>query len=147
MTESEPSPHHFADRISAAVRRTKTPVLVGLDPRCAQLPAAIRNGMDAADRAAVARAYQSFCCEIIDVVAPRVPAVKPQAAFFEEQGPAGMAALAAVIQHARSRGLLVILDGKRNDIGSTAEAYAAGMLGKQSAWAADALTVSPYSGR
>jgi orotidine-5'-phosphate decarboxylase len=84
---------------------------------------------------------------VIDVVAPLVPAVKPQAAFFEELGPAGMAALAAVIDHAQAAGLIVILDGKRNDIGSTAEAYARGYLGRdQSAWHADALTVSPYLG-
>ncbi|MGI9429103.1 MAG: orotidine-5'-phosphate decarboxylase, partial [Bythopirellula sp.] len=76
------------------------------------------------------------------------PAVKPQAAFFEELGPAGMGALGGVIAYAREKGLLVILDGKRNDIGSTAEAYARGLLGRdgQSAWEADCLTVSPYLG-
>jgi orotidine-5'-phosphate decarboxylase len=84
---------------------------------------------------------------VIDVVAPLAPVVKPQAAFFEELGPAGMSALGHVIRYAQERGLLVILDAKRNDIGSTAEAYARGMLGRgQSAWGADALTVSPYLG-
>ena len=85
---------------------------------------------------------------MIDVVAPLVPAVKPQAAFFEQLGPAGMAVLAEVIHYAQQKGLLVILDGKRNDIGSTATAYAQGMLGSggQSPWGADALTVSPYLG-
>ena len=85
---------------------------------------------------------------MIDVVAPLVPAVKPQAAFFEQLGPAGMIVLAEVIDYARQKGLLVILDGKRNDIGSTATAYARGMLGGegQSPWGADALTVSPYLG-
>jgi orotidine-5'-phosphate decarboxylase len=83
---------------------------------------------------------------VVDVVAPLVPAVKIQAAFFEELGPAGMVAMGQVIEHARSRGLLVILDGKRNDIGSTAVAYARGYLGKTSAWQADALTISPYLG-
>ena len=85
---------------------------------------------------------------MIDVVAPLVPAVKPQAAFFEQLGPAGMTVLAEVIAYAQQNGLLVILDGKRNDIGSTATAYAQGMLGAggQSPWGADALTVSPYLG-
>jgi orotidine-5'-phosphate decarboxylase len=84
---------------------------------------------------------------VIDVVAPLVPAVKPQAAFFEELGPAGMQALADVIRYAHDRGLLVILDGKRNDIDSTATAYARAYLGAESsAWGADALTVSPYLG-
>ena len=73
--------------------------------------------------------------------------VKPQAAFFEELGPAGMQALAQVIDYAQEQGLLVVLDGKRNDIGSTAAAYARGLLGREaSAWHADALTVSPYLG-
>jgi orotidine-5'-phosphate decarboxylase len=95
----------------------------------------------------VASAYANFCIDVIDVVAPLVPVVKPQAAFFEEIGPLGMAALAGVIEHARSRGLIVIVDGKRNDIGSTAEAYARGYLGREeSAWHGDALTVSPYLG-
>ena len=66
---------------------------------------------------------------MIDVVAPLVPAVKPQAAFFEELGPAGMFVLKEVIEYARAKGLLVIVDGKRNDIGSTATAYATGYLG------------------
>jgi orotidine-5'-phosphate decarboxylase len=85
---------------------------------------------------------------VIDVVAPLVPAVKPQMAFFEECGPAGMAVLGQVLQHARRNGMLVILDGKRSDIGSTAEAYARGYLGRdgKNAWEADALTINPYLG-
>jgi orotidine-5'-phosphate decarboxylase len=73
--------------------------------------------------------------------------VKVQAAFFEELGPHGMTAMSTVIAHAQQQRLLVILDGKRNDIGSTAMAYARGYLGRgQSAWNADAITVSPYLG-
>ena len=135
---------HFTDRLNAAIHRLASPVVVGLDPRWDQLPESFRAGDDSL--AAKAQAFESFSNAVIDVVAPLVPAVKPQAAFFEELGPAGMAALAAVIDHAQSRGLLVILDGKRNDIGSTAEAYARGYLGRESAWHADALTVSPYLG-
>jgi orotidine-5'-phosphate decarboxylase len=67
-------------------------------------------------------------------------------AFFEQLGPSGFAALAEVIQHARRSGLLVILDGKRNDIGSTAAAYAEAYLAEGSPMQADALTVSPYLG-
>ncbi len=138
---------HFGDDLASAVKRTGTPVLVGLDPRWEQLPVSFTSG-DADDWSVRAAAYEKFCREVIDVVAPLVPAVKPQAAFFEECGPAGMVALGNVITYAREKGLLVILDGKRNDIGSTAEAYARGYLGRdgQSAWEADALTVSPYLG-
>jgi orotidine-5'-phosphate decarboxylase len=123
-------------------------VLVGLDPRYEQLPERLRAGGDQADLPTRARAFAEFCRGIIDVVAPLVPAVKPQAAFFEELGPAGMQVLAQVIEYAQARGLLVILDGKRNDIGTTAAAYANAYLGARptSAWGADALTVSPYLG-
>jgi orotidine-5'-phosphate decarboxylase len=129
----------FSQLLTAAVRQKGNPVLVGLDPRFDSLPAALR-GDD------VAASFERFCCEVIDIVAPMVPAVKPQAAFFEQYGPAGMVVLGRVIQYARKKGLVVIFDGKRNDIGSTAEAYAAGILGVDSAWGADALTVSPYLG-
>lgn len=139
---------HFADQLAAAVRRCGNPVLVGLDPRAESLP----QGMLAEDQtnspAAVADAYERFSKGVLDVVADLVAVVKPQAAFFEQCGPAGMVALGNVIQYARQRGLLVILDGKRNDIGTTATAYAEAYLGAPpaSAWGADALTVSPYLG-
>lgn len=136
----------FGDRLAAAVKRCKTPTLVGLDPRFDSLPAPLRSGRDSGRQDDVAAAFETFCRGVIDVVARRVAAVKPQAAFFEQAGVAGMAALAATISYARQKGLLVILDGKRNDIGSTAAAYADGYLGAESAWGADALTVSPYLG-
>ncbi|MCC7084449.1 MAG: orotidine-5'-phosphate decarboxylase [Pirellulales bacterium] len=139
---------NFGERLAAAVRAKKTPVLVGLDPRWEALPEAIRNQAGAEDSVAKAEAYTMFCRSVIDVVAPLVPAVKPQVAFFEELGPPGMQALADVVGYARSRGLLVIVDAKRNDIGSTAEAYAAAYFGEGSTtpWPADALTISPYLG-
>jgi orotidine-5'-phosphate decarboxylase len=141
-----PPPTHFADRLSDAVRRCGNPVLVGLDPRVEQLPPGLLEGGTAASLAAKADAFSRFCNEVVDVVAPLAPAVKPQAAFFEQLGPPGMQALADVIRHARQAGLLVILDAKRNDIGSTAEAYAQAYLAPQAPWSCDALTVSPYLG-
>ena len=138
----------FADRLFAAVRERCTPVMVGLDPRYDLLPSGLRPAGSQAGLADRARAFAEFCRGVIDVVGPLVPIVKPQAAFFEELGPAGMAALGEVILYAQAKGLLVVVDGKRNDIGSTATAYAAGYLGRegQSAWGADALTVNPYLG-
>ena len=134
----------FADRLAEAVLRCGNSAMVGLDPRRDLLPSSLRPGGDAP--ADWAESYRRFCWEVIDVVAGRIAAVKPQAAFFEELGPAGMDALASVIERAREAGLLVILDGKRNDIGSTAVAYARGYLGESSAWRCDAMTVSPYLG-
>lgn len=142
MTPATP----FADRLAEAVQRCGTPVMVGLDPRADQLPPGLLPPESATDRAAQAAAFRTFCREVLDVVAPLVGVVKPQAAFFEQLGPPGMQALAEVIADARARGLLVVLDAKRHDIGSTAEAYAEGYLGADSAWGADAMTVGPYLG-
>lgn len=135
---------HFTDRLAGAVSKKNTSVLVGLDPRADRLPEAVAATTDSPQD--VAAAYQQFCFDVIDVVADLVPAVKPQAAFFEQLGPHGTQALAAVIKHASDRGLIVLLDAKRGDIGSTAEAYAKAYLGKSSPWGADALTVNPYLG-
>jgi orotidine-5'-phosphate decarboxylase len=135
----------FVDRLVEQIRTRGNPVMVGLDPRWDSLPAGLR-GDSPHDPQCVADSFERFCCEVVDVVAPLVPIVKPQAAFFEQWGPAGMAALHRVIQYARRRELLVVVDGKRNDIGSTAQAYAEAYLGANSPWGADALTVSPYLG-
>ncbi len=141
----------FTDRLAAAVRKRQTAALVGIDPRWEQLPVVLRakHGGEQASFHQQASAYGEFARAIIDVVAPLAAAVKPQAAFFEQLGPYGMQALHDVIQYARQQGLLVVLDGKRNDIGSTATAYAEAYLRRDSraAWGADALTVSPYLGR
>ena len=118
---------HFADRLIAAVKGRQAPVVVGLDPRVDMLPASMRPRVEVPS--GIAASYLEFCRGVIDVVASLVPAVKPQAAFFEEHGAAGVAALAEIITYSRRKGLIVILDAKRGDIGSTAEAYARGMLG------------------
>jgi len=144
---------HYADRLDEAIRRKRTPALVGIDPRLDQLPAELleraEQGGGSRDEVAAA-AVEEFCERLIDVVAPLVPAVKPQAAFFEQYGPAGVAVLSRVIRRSRQAGLLVICDAKRGDIGSTAEAYATAFLAgadpDAAPFAADALTVNPYLG-
>ncbi|MBL8850545.1 MAG: orotidine-5'-phosphate decarboxylase [Planctomycetaceae bacterium] len=145
--------HSYVARLHAAIRSKRTPALVGLDPRWADLPAEIiqkHRGLELSDLTNRARAFEEFSRRIIDVVAPLVPAVKPQAAFFEECGPAGVDALARVILHGRDAGLIVICDAKRGDIGTTSEAYAraylAGADPAAAPFAADALTVNPYLG-
>jgi orotidine-5'-phosphate decarboxylase len=144
----------YADRLHAATQAKKTPALVGLDPRFDWLPPdVVANARERLDDpvAIAAAAFEEFCIRIIDVVAPLVPAVKPQAAFFEEYGPDGCLALCRVIRYARQSGLMVICDAKRGDIGTTAEAYARAYLAGEdpqaAVWGADALTVSPYLGR
>ncbi len=140
---------NFADLLTQQIRLKKTPLVVGIDPRLAQLPASIRDAaLHGSAEVTAAEKYEIFSKGIIDVVAPLVPAIKPQMAFFEELGPSGMLALANIITFAQDKGLMVILDGKRNDIGSTAQAYANAYLGKRpkSPWGADALTVNPWMG-
>ncbi len=137
---------NFSDRLANLVRERDNGVVVGLDPRYDQIPAALRGSGDPQDAAHVAATYGRFCREIIDAVADLVPAVKPQLAFFEELGPAGLSTLLDVVRYARANGLLVVLDGKRGDIGTTAVAYARAYLGADSPWQGDALTVSPYLG-
>jgi len=145
---------HYTTRLHEAIKAKRTPVLVGLDPRLNQLPPdVLKHARELHDDpvAQAASAFEEFCVRLIDVVAPLVPAVKPQAAFFEEWGPDGCLALARVIRYARSKGLIVICDGKRGDIGTTAEAYAraylAGADPLAAPWQADALTVNPYLGK
>ncbi len=137
----------FADRLADAVERKRSQLVVGLDPRLDLLPVELR-GEAVLGRADAANAYSRFCCGIVDAVAPYVVAVKPQLAFFEALGADGMGALERVCGYARAAGLLVIADGKRGDIGSTARAYAAAYLEPRgdAAPLADALTVNTYLG-
>lgn len=151
------SMEHFSDRLIRAIRAKKSVVCVGLDPRLDKIPESIRNaarGKFSNDVfSAAGEAIFQFNKGIIDVVADLVPVVKPQIAFYEMFGAPGVQAFVDTLKYARSKGLLTIADAKRNDIGSTAEAYAQAFLGateafgeKVSAFDADSLTVTPYLG-
>jgi orotidine-5'-phosphate decarboxylase len=83
---------------------------------------------------------------LVEAAAGKVAVIKPQVGFFERLGPGGMAALAAITRAAREAGLLVLMDAKRGDIGSTAEGYAEAYLSPGAFFEADALTVNPYMG-
>ncbi|MBA3434315.1 MAG: orotidine-5'-phosphate decarboxylase [Actinobacteria bacterium] len=137
----------FSDRLAEAVERKRTQLVVGLDPRLDVLPMELR-GDAVLGRAAAASAVARFCKGIVDAVGPYVVAVKPQSAFFEALGSDGVRALEEVCEYARSTGLLVILDAKRGDIGSTSRAYAAAYLepNEEGIPLADAMTASPYLG-
>jgi len=129
----------FADRLLEKVRAKDSRCVVGLDPRIDQMPAFIQRGD-------VCAAITEFHELVLEAVADLVPAVKPQLAFFEQYGVAGIQAFENTVRAAKQRGLLVIADGKRNDISSTAEAYATAYLGPD-VFDCDALTVTPYMGR
>lgn len=132
----------FADRLCAVVLKRQTPLCVGLDPRWDRLPEAIRR-RHGDTRIGRARAYEEFCARVLDVAAGLVGVVKPQSAFFEALGAEGVSALYHTVQRAQRLGLVVIADAKRNDIASTAEAYAEAVF----EWLnADAITINPYLG-
>lgn len=126
----------FADRLLEASRAKDTIAVLGVDP---QLGGEHGPGMPGG--------YElvRFCCEIVEACAPSMVAIKPQFAFFEARGIDGMRALREVIRFARGRGLLVIADAKRGDIGSTSAAYAEAILGTGD-FGCDAATVNPYLG-
>ena len=134
--------HHFGDRLTDAIKQKGTPLVVGLDPRWDNLPDELKS------LETKAIAFETFCKSIIDVVADKVPAVKPQSAFFEQLGPEGVVALGKVTDYAHAAGLLTIMDAKRGDIGSTATAYANAYLDRSESgpWQCDSLTVNPYLG-
>ena len=138
---------NFADRLGDAVERKRSQLVVGLDPRLDLLPMELR-GEAVLGRASAASAVARFCRGIVDAVGPYVVAVKPQSAFFEALGADGIRALEEICEYARSIGLLVIFDGKRGDVGSTARAYAAAYLEPRDGAPslADAMTASPYLG-
>jgi len=136
----------FSDRLVEAIRSKGNPCVVGLDPRIELMPDFVKAGRGDLTREAVCGILSDFHEVVLDAVAGLVPAVKPQLAFFEQYGLGGMEAFANTVRVARERGLLVIADGKRNDIASTAEAYAAAFLG-DAGFQAHAMTVNPYLGR
>ncbi len=144
------------DRLLENIMKKQNPTVAGLDPKLSYIPEHVKAPCFEAhgkNLEGAAAALLAFNKGLIDALWDVVPAVKPQAAYYEMYGWAGMRALAETIAYAKSKGLFVITDGKRNDIGATMEAYAAAHLGetlvgekKIAAFDADALTVNGYLG-
>ena len=127
----------FGARLRAALD-TRGPLCVGVDPHSALLTAwGLGDDVAGLDR---------FAGTVVEALADRVAVLKPQSAFFERFGSRGIAVLERTIAEARAAGALVVLDGKRGDIGSTVEAYAQAYLDPGSTLFSDALTASPYLG-
>lgn len=146
---------HFTDRLCEAVRTKKTSLIVGLDPVYNRLPAAIRDHRqmnDEFDAAAAVDAIFDFCTQTMRIVAPMVPAVKINIAFFEKYLWEGLETYYNLITEADDLGLEIIGDVKRGDIGHTAELYASAHLenpelaGLEDTLAPDAITVNGYMG-
>jgi orotidine-5'-phosphate decarboxylase len=137
---------HFADRFIAEVRRLKNPLCVGLDPHLEKMPQEAGVRLDDLASDASAEGVRVFFNAVLEGCSGKVPVVKPQIAFFEQLGWRGMRVLEQLVGRARELGLLVILDAKRGDIGSTAQAYAQSYLTPRSPCRADAITLNPYLG-
>ena len=130
----------FAARLHAATRACGAPLCVGLDPFPDRIPALFG---DATKDAAV---VEKFFDAILDTIAGKCAAVKPQIGLFEPYGPEGVAVARRLTQQAQSRGIPVILDAKRGDIGTTADGYVRATLGPAPGFDADCVTVNPYMG-
>ncbi|NLN05483.1 MAG: orotidine-5'-phosphate decarboxylase [Clostridiaceae bacterium] len=136
---------NFADRLIEEIRNKESRVVCGLDPIWENIPQGVKDKFKSKGAAIFA-----FNKAIIDAIHDVVVCVKPQLAYYEQYGINGLIAFKATVEYARQKGLLVIADGKRNDIGSTSLAYAKAYLSKGDvtdlAFDCDALTVNPYLG-
>ncbi|MDE6775305.1 MAG: orotidine-5'-phosphate decarboxylase, partial [Ruminococcus sp.] len=144
------------DRLIKKIIELKNPTVVGLDPKLEYVPEYIQRrylDKDGMTMKAAAKAIYDFNQAIIDEIHDVVPAIKPQAAYYEMYGHYGIRTLEKTIRYAKLNGMFVITDGKRNDIGATMEAYTNAHLGctavgesTSEAFGADALTVNGYLG-
>ena len=144
------------DRLIENIIEKQNPTVAGLDPKLDYVPASVKDACFAQygkTLEGAAAALLAFNKAIIDQICDIVPAVKPQAAYYEMYGWQGVRALAETIAYAQQKGMFVMTDGKRNDIGTTMEAYATAHLGTTDvageaidAFGADALTVNGYLG-
>ena len=144
----------FSDRYIKNVIKTKSHLCVGLDPILCKFPKYILDeaeGLYGKNPKGAGHAIFEFNKLIIDCVFDKVPAVKPQIAYYEKYGQFGIEAFWKTVEYAKKRGLIVIADAKRGDIGTTSEAYAETFLGNNDEWcvedSVDAVTVNPFLGR
>lgn len=147
---------NFSDKLAEQILLKRNPSVLGLDPKLDFIPDSIKEKAfeeNACKRKAAAHSIVEFNKRLIDAVYDIIPAIKPQLAYYEMYGLEGLWAFNETLQYAKSKNLLVIADGKRNDIGTTAEAYASAYLGttaihdrKQEIFGVDALTVNAYLG-
>lgn len=135
--QTTPNRRLFIDLLVEGIERAGSPICVGLDPVLEKLPERVR-----AEHWEPAAAIEAFSTGVIDAVAGIAPVVKLQSACYERYGAAGVRVLEHAAAHARSRGMLVLLDAKRGDIGISAEHYAQAAVGLH----ANAITVSGYLG-
>ena len=142
----------FIDRLIAQIQQKQTPCIVGLDPALERMSESWLKERGITSKSSLqdcAEAIYQYNLMVLDAIADLVPAVKPQSAYYELFGSAGIIALEKTVKAARDRDLLIVLDVKRGDIASTATAYAKSYLPSEptSPLEADAITIVPYLGK
>jgi len=135
---------HFSDRLAKAIKAKNSCLMLGLDPNWDKLPQVLKTRDSLQQKADV---YRQFCCDMTDSCAPFICGIKPQLSYFEVLGSIGIKALEDTLAHIRKNhpDIIILMDAKRGDIGSTSEAYAKTFLG-DSPLAGDSVTVAPYMG-
>ena len=135
--------NHFGDKLVTRIRNTNSFLCLGVDPHLDLIPKIFDVNSKSSNNIGK---VEKFCFSLLDIAVNKVPAIKPQVAFFEQLGPEGMKILSKLCTYARSKGFLVIMDAKRGDIGSTSQAYANTFLGEDAPFPSDALTINPWLG-
>ena len=143
---------NMMDKLIDKIKETNNPTVIGLDPRYEMIPECIKSKYEE-NLEGVAKAILEFNKALIDAIYDIIPAIKPNVAFYEMYGLEGMKTFEETCQYAKEKGMLVIADIKRGDIGSTAKAYSNAFLGKtkigekeESIYDVDFVTLNPYLG-
>ncbi len=141
------------DKLIEKIKVTGNPTVMGLDPRYEMIPEVVRNKYADDHLDGVAGTILEYNKELIDNVCDIIPAIKPQLAFYEMYGIQGMLAFKETCRYAKEKGMIVIADIKRGDIGTTAQGYSNAFIGKTpigeleySIYDVDFVTLNPYMG-
>lgn len=152
MRKREKIEMNAIDNLIEKIKKTNNPTVMGLDPRYEMLPKCVTNKYSQ-DLEGVAKAIIEYNKALIDATYDVIPAIKPQIAFYEMFGIPGMEAFKETCRYAKEKGMIVIADIKRGDIGSTAQGYSNAFLGRtpigekeEAIYDVDFITVNPYMG-
>lgn len=143
---------NMMDNLIDKIKEKNSPIVMGIDPRYEMIPDCVKSKYSK-DMAGFAESSVEFAKNLIDATYDIIPAIKPQLAYFEMMGPSGLNAFQKIVDYAKSKGLIVIADAKRGDIGTTSQGYSNTFLGKTSLedyqetiYDTDFVTVNPYMG-
>lgn len=143
---------NMMDNLIDKIKEKNSPIVMGIDPRYEMIPNCVKSKYPK-DLAGFAESSVEFAKSLIDATYDIIPSIKPQLAYFEMMGSNGLSAFQEIVDYAKSKGLIVIADAKRGDIGTTSQGYSNTFLGKTSLdeyeetiYGADFVTVNPYMG-